>query len=383
MDISVFFQPVSADLVAENDKISDQVIFHKEDNFPSLEGIKIAIYGVRSSVGSPDNEGCKEAVSAFRESFYQLSQFKPKVEIADLGDIQAGAEQSDTEYAIRETNAHLIKQGIIPIVIGGSHELSFASYSAYEKLEQTVNLVSVDNTLDIGEMTEAKSSKNFLSHIILHQPNILFNFSNIAQQRSRVSPELLDLMEKMYFDTYRLGEVSGKVVDMEPVIRNADLLSFDMGAIRASDAPGNTNARPNGLYAQEACQICRYAGISDRLTSIGFYEFNPDEDPTGITAQLLGEMVWYFIEGFSLRKGDYPVCDLKDYYKYIIDLDDHQLIFYKSNRSDRWWMDVPYPAGKKNKYERHHLVPCTYADYQTASNEDVPDRWWKTYQKLV
>jgi hypothetical protein len=46
-------------------------------------------------------------------------------------------------------------------------------------------------------------------------------------------------------------------------------------------------------------------------------------------------------------------------------------------------MDVPYPAGTEKKYERHHLVPCTYEEFQMASAEEMPDRWWKTYQKLV
>jgi arginase family enzyme len=383
MDLSVFFQPLEPNVLGASDTLSASCTVHTENNFPDFENARVAIIGVRSGDGSKGNESCAKGPDAFREKFYSLSPFKPAVEIVDLGNIDEGAEQKDTEFAIRETCAALMKIGVIPIVIGGGHHLSYASYAAYEQLEQTVNLVTVDNKLDIGEISDHKDNSNFLSHIILHKPNILFNFSNIGQQRSLVNPELLDLMEKMYFDTYRLGEVSGNILDMEPVIRNADLMSFDMNAIRAADAMANANAGPNGLFGQEACQLCRYAGISDRLSSVGFYEFNPDLDERGLSAQLLAEMVWYFIEGVSLRKGEYPKGDLDEYYKYIIELEDHQLVFYKSNKSDRWWMDVPYPAGMRNKYERHHIVPCTYSDYLTASNEDVPDRWWKTYQKLV
>jgi hypothetical protein len=124
--------------------------------------------------------------------------------------------------------------------------------------------------------------------------------------------------------------------------------------------------------------------MSDKLTSFGIYELNPDVDPTGQTSHLAAQMMWCFIEGFLSRKADYPVCDFSEYLKFIVHLEkeEHDLIFYKSNKSDRWWMDVPYPAGQQ-KYERHHLVPCTYEEYQQASNEELPDRWWKTYQKLV
>jgi formiminoglutamase len=33
--------------------------------------------------------------------------------------------------------------------------------------------------------------------------------------------------------------------------------------------------------------------------------------------------------------------------------------------------------------ERFHLVPCQYDDYKTAVSGDMPDLWWRTYQKLI
>jgi formiminoglutamase len=169
----------------------------------------------------------------------------------------------------------------------------------------------------------------------------------------------------------------------EPVIRNASMISFDMGAIRGADAMGNANASPNGFYGEEACQICRYAGYNDKLTSIGFYEFNPAYDVNGQTAMLMAQMIWYFVEGFYNRKSDFPLNPKSQYliYKTTLTHEDHELVFVKSKKSDRWWMQVPYPAnGSLN--ERFHLVPCRYEDYQTAVGGEMPDLWWRTYQKL-
>ena len=102
------------------------------------------------------------------------------------------------------------------------------------------------------------------------------------------------------------------------------------------------------------------------------------------TSHLVAQMIWYFIDGFYSRKKDFPIGDKTDYTKYRVILQEqkHELVFYKSNKSERWWMEVPYPPNKRIKYERHHLVPCSYSDYQTACNEDMPDRWWQTFQKL-
>ena len=190
-------------------------------------------------------------------------------------------------------------------------------------------------------------------------------------------------MNKMYFDVFRLGEVRADMEEVEPIVRNADMISFDISAIRQSDAPGNKNVSPNGFYGEEACRITRYAGISDKTSSIGFYEVNPTVDERGQTAHLTAQMIWYFIDGFYSRKNDFPMKDKSNYIKYLVNLrkEDKEIVFYKSKKSDRWWMEVPCPT-HMSQYERHHLVPCSYADYQTACNEEMPDRWWQAYQKF-
>src|SRR5690606_3752835 len=134
-----------------------------------------------------------------------------------------------------------------------------------------------------------------------------FNYSNIGYQTYFVNQESLRVMEKLFFDVHRVGEIAGDITKAEPVIRNANMLSFDISAIRSSDAFGNANAGPNGFFGGEACQLCRYAGMSDKLSSIGFYEFNPVYDQNGQTALLLAQMVWYFIDGFYHRKKDFPL----------------------------------------------------------------------------
>jgi hypothetical protein len=207
----------------------------------------------------------------------------------------------------------------------------------------------------------------------------------LGHQRYLTDKDLTVLMEKMYFEATRLGEIQADIKNVEPVIRNADIVSIDMSSVRQSENPGFGQPSANGLFGNEMAQIARYAGMSDKLTSIGFYEFNPQHDIRGLSAGLLAQCVWCFVEGFLYRKGDFPKGDYERYTRYSVLMDDtgDELIFYKSTLTDRWWMDVPYPAGSAERYERHHLVPCSYEDYETALNQEVPNRWWKTFQKLV
>ncbi|MFM7729759.1 MAG: formimidoylglutamase [Flavobacteriales bacterium] len=387
MDFSVFFtrsEWVDApEMEFSPSQLMRQTIFYHGDD-EQLNHVKVAIIGVCDARGHLGMQGFTHAPDEFRKWFYQLHVHDEKVPLIDLGNIHPGEQLSDTYYALSKTCEALIKRGIIPLIIGGSQDLTYANYMAYESLEQTINVVTIDSRLDFGSQSEIHH-RNYLNRIVLHKPNYLFNYSNIGHQRYLVDKDVLALVGNMYFDAYRLGDMQGNMQRTEPVLRNADLVSFDMSAIRMSESPGSNHAGPNGFYGEEAAQLCKYAGVSDKLTSFGIYELNPNMDLSGQSAHLAAQMAWCFIEGVSQRKSDYPVCDFREYTKFIVPMlqEGHELIFYKSPKSDRWWMEVPYPSGQEKRYERHHLVPCSHEEYQQATNEEMPDRWWKTYQKLV
>ncbi len=361
-------------------------IYHSD--FPDLENnaYDIAIIGVLEDRNAINNSGTALSADYFREKFYSLNEGNYATRIVDLGNIKAGHTVSDTYVALKLVVAELIKRDIVPVIIGGGQDLTYGQFMAYEDLEQKVDLLVVDSHFDLDDDEQnvnGTTSASYLNRIFLHEPNYLFNYSNIGYQTYFVNQESLKVMDKLYFDIHRLGDVSNNMTIAEPIIRNANMISFDLSAIRSSDAGANANASPNGFYGEQACQICRYAGMNDKLSSIGFYEFNPAYDQNGQTALLLAQMVWYFVDGFYNRKKEHPLLPKSQYITYRASLKDgsHELIFVKSKKSDRWWMQVPYPTGM-SKNERHHLVPCRYEDYQLANAGEMPDLWWKTYQKL-
>lgn len=391
MSLIDFFTPINVQEIRKeagflNSQLGSIITIYEQE-FPDLEGVDIAIFGVADDRRAINNAGCASAADAFRKKFYQLHQGEHKINVVDLGNIQKGYEVSDTYAAVKAVVSELVKSNVLPIIIGGGQDLTYAQYMAYEKLEQRVDLVLIDPAFDLEEDSNEETdttSRSYLNKIMLHQPNYLFNFSNIGYQSYFVNTESLKVLDKLLFDVYRLGAFSNKIEQSEPILRNADMISFDMGAIRSSNAFANRNAGPNGFYGEEACQMCRYAGMSDKLTSIGFYEFNPDLDQNGQTAILLSQMVWYFIDGFYGRKKDFPLQPKSAYviYRTSLTADEHEVVFVKSKKSDRWWMQVPYP-NTKSINERYHMVPCRYEDYQIAIDGELPDLWWRTYQKLI
>jgi len=389
MDISDFFEPLEIDFALDSSgqpRMGDLITAYVQSgNFPEYHDADIVIIGVKEDRNAFHNEGCALAPDYVRKHLYNLfpGSFEPK--IADLGNIKAGFQVSDTYFAVSSVVAEMLEKNIIPVIIGGSQDLTYANYQAYQNLGQIINIVSVDSMFDLGNSENELSSRSFLSNIILHQPNYLFNYANLGFQTYFVDQEALRLMKNLMFDTYRLGLLRDNLEEAEPVVRNADLLTVDVSSIRFSDAPGNGNATPNGFYGEEICQVIRYAGLSDKLTSIGFYETNPQFDRNGQTAHLVAQMIWYFIEGFYNRPKDFPFRNEDDYIRYRVTITDHkvELTFYKSKKTDRWWMEIPLQSEQRIKYQRHYLVPCSYQDYQTACTNDIPDRWWMVYQKLM
>lgn len=382
MNLDIYFQPLEPGAYQAK-MLGSFTQFYDESGFPDVENADIAIIGVTDERGAGRQSSELVGPNIIRRDFYSLFHHQKEIRIVDLGNITPGQTLNDTYHAVSDVVRELNKKNVFVIILGGSQDITYGNYLAYEKLEQTVNLAVIDDRIDLNEDGGEVSNKNYLSKIILHQPNYLFNFSAIGYQTYYLNPEMKNLMEDLYFDSYRLGELQSSIMKSEPIIRNADILSVDLSAIRKSEMIAKSTSGPNGFYGEEICQMMRYAGMSDKLSSIGFYEFIPDKDD-GSGAMLVAQMLWCIVDGYCSRKSDYPFGSKDSYTKYRIHLEntDHELVFYKSDKSDRWWMDVPYPPSMILKFERHHMVPCNYDDYKESSEGKIPDLWWKTYQKL-
>ena len=356
-------------------------IYTVQNGFPNLADKKIAIVGVQEGRASVGNCGTGSNLDEIRKELYKLHLGNWPISVADIGNIKQGNTIEDTYFALGNLLSYLIKNKIIPIIIGGSQDLTYANYRAYDTLEQTVNIVAVDNKFDLGSIEDELTSQSYLSKIVMNQPNNLFNYMNIGYQTYYNSQEEIDLLDSLFFDTYRLGEIVNSIQLVEPLMRDADIVSIDLSAVKNADAPANNNATPNGFSGSEICAISRYAGISDKVTSFGIYEYNAEFDTKTQTAQLISQMIWYFIEGVNYRAKDYPFGLKDNYQKYIVPIEDQVLNFHKSNKSGRWWMEIN--LNDNNKFKRHALIPCTYQDYISATNQEIPDRWLKTLKKLV
>lgn len=382
MNLSLLFDPISDRLVQGPhlpNSFFTHINYHGE-NFPDLKGIQIALIGLTETRGMGGSESMQEAASIVREKLYLLKKGQSHYKIADLGNLRPGVDLQETNIRIRTLGEYLMKKQILPIYIGGSHDLDYGQYLSYEGMKKLVTLLTVDAKIDMED--EGEPNEVHSQDIILHQPNFLFNYCHLAYQSFLTDRDLVNAMEKLYFDHVRLGQLRDNFKEVEPLIRNADLLSFDICAIQSADAPGAADAQPFGLTAEEACQVCWFAGMNEKLSSLGIYGYQPSfDDSRNKTAAVIATMIWYFIEGFYHRK-DSLSFKSNDYIKYTVSLDSKPsiLCFYKSKLSGKWWMEIP--KTDQEKYDRDTIIPCSYQDYLTAQKGEIPERWINAQLKL-
>lgn len=383
-DLSIYFEPVDIDLnLYPKETIGAEIIAHTSNQFPEIKKGGVALIYIPEYRGTTLKS--QNSSDLFRSKLYALYEgVSWSSSFYDLGTIKPGERIEDTRYALAQVCEELIKKSVIPIVLGGGQDLTKAMYEAYKSLEQMVNLTTIDATFDLGDIETEIHAGGWLTHILLDKQCYLFNYSNLGAQGHYLSKSVLDLFDKLYFDMNRLGALSENITLAEPILRNTDLCSFDLSSIRFSDFKSGLEVMPNGLFAHEACQIARYAGISDKLTAFGLFNLDIEKEDDA-SAAIIGQLIWYFLDGLNNRKGDYPIASKKTYKKYRVSTEDfkEEIVFYKSDKSARWWMEVPYPDSRGSKYQRHQLVPCSYEEYQETMKGEIPDLWWKTYQKMV
>jgi len=381
MDLLHYFDPVDFEQFEcadwSNKKYSLGTLLLKNQEKLKLEKAELILIGVSEDRNSSEL-GSAKAPDEIRKHLYNLNRINPRFKVLDLGNLKLGHTANDSYFALRDICEQILENHQTLIVLGGSQDLTFGMTKAFEG--RLFNLVTVDPKLDFRKGVKSINSDNYLNLIFDKQKN-LYSFTALGYQNYFVDPTDIDQFNNYHWDVKRLGQIRYDLTSVEPILRDTNIFSFDLNALRYTDAPGQSMASPNGLYAEEACQIARYAGTSDELNLAGFFNLIPEKDASANSTKLMAQIVWHFMEGFLNRKPEDPTDDTDDFNQFMVDMSDISmtLIFFQSRISGRWWMEI---SDFNNRNSEMYIVPCDEDDYKKASHGDIPDRWWKNVRKM-
>ena len=342
------------------------------DEHFDLTDTDMVIVGCGEWRGANSEYPFSNSPDVIRRELYNMYHWHTGIRIADAGNIRQGATLGDTRAALLTVLQEIHHAGKIALVIGGSHDLTLQQYEVFKKSEQLAVGTIADMLIDLDDSEEITAG-SFMMDMLTGTPNFISHYSHIAFQSYYAHPRMLETLDKLRFDFYRLGKVRESIEDMEPVLRISDFFSFDISAVRYCDAPANINGSPNGLTGEETCLLTRYAGMSDKLTSFGIYGYNHNDDMHNMTARLISQMIWYFVDGLLVRKTEAHLSDRNEFDIFNVVFTDNDTVFLKSKRTSRWWMKLPDGT----------FVPCSYNDYLIASNDQIPERWLREQERLM
>ena len=386
MNLNDYFDPVSLENPF-NDHLSDKAVFcrnifiHTPDSpIERLGEFGLALMGVPEDRGA-SLSGSAMAPDLIRQQLYQLFRVNPSLNIIDLGNLKTGNTNQDTYFALRDVLLEMASHKIITICLGGTQDLTYGIYLAHEKMDRKFSFATVDSRLDMGVIADEIKPESYLIPILSRKKELLFSYTNIGHQTYFVDHGDLDFLRDNFHNSIRLGEFRQDPGKVEPYLRDAAFLSLDMNSIRQGDSPGCIKPSPNGFTGEEICRISRFAGLSQSMKTLGVFNILPVADLGEQTTHLAAQLIWYFMDGVSQRIEENPHASPDSFKKFIVSSNDmdHDIIFYKSLETDRWWFEVPVLHKSRS---RHALISCSFDDYQRACNHEIPDRWLHAFQKL-
>jgi formiminoglutamase len=372
LHIADFLEPLQPAVISNDEPYHDgQIgadIIVYDHEFPDLNEADVIFVGCAEQRGIHPFKN-NSSPDTVRQEFFRLYNWHSQLRIVDIGNIKTGADLNDSYAALRTIVKEVSALNKSLVIIGGSHDLTLAQYYAYADRDKIIDAVCVDAKIDL-DMNSPARSDNFLMEMLTGEPNFMAHYNHIGFQSYFVHPHMLETLDKLRFDCFRVGKARENLEEMEPVIRHADLFSFDISAIAHGFAPSNSIS-PNGFTGDEACALLRYAGLSPITTSIGIYGYDAINDPQHITAKQIAQMLWYYLEGKSRGKREARIHDKDAFNEFHIAFAEVATTFLQSKRTGRWWMQMP----------DKQYIACSYNDYILASSNEIPERWLRAQER--
>ncbi|MFB6318285.1 arginase family protein [Saccharicrinis sp. FJH54] len=339
---------------------------------PTQVDYDVALIGIANDTNGTTNKGSAICAETIRKELYSLRGGFKNIYVSDVGNIKSNTVR-DAYFALEEVVAYLIRNRVIPVIIGGSNDFALPLFSGVKSARKQVNFVTVDQTLDATD-SEDFDHRNYLKPL-LNDPDLL-SFSLIGYQSYLYDELQLKAYQNFPQNIIRLGQLRKQIHITEPIFRDADMVAVDMSAVRLADGPGVRYGSPNGLFGEELCQLARYAGFSDRISLFSLFETNPECDLNNQTSKLAAQAIWHFLDGLDKRYKDYPVRDISTYKKFVVQQSDidHEMVFYNNPQNNRWWLEIDAV--------KQMIVSCTIDDYHYARANKIPDVYYKWHKHL-
>ena len=233
--------------------------------------------------------------------------------IARGGDIGYYPAIEDSHHALRSMVRRDLSAGAVPVVIGGGHDYGYPHVAAASDVFSAENivLINVDAHLDVrpvsdGVMTSGSPFFMALESGVIHSKN--FIEFGIQEHCNDISfNEYLSNKKVRILSLAKTRSGRGVAAHFKKILSNFKnkkikiVVSFDVDAVRMSQAPGVSAPQTDGFSAREFLEMAEISGSFKNVATIGFFELSPPLDIHQATVRLVATAIHRFATAVGKR----------------------------------------------------------------------------------
>ena len=255
---------------------------------------RVALLGVAWDGSSSYRRGAANAPPLIREALWSEagnSWTESGIDlresgIDDDGDLVFGpGESAERVRAMIEAALDLIGQsGRRPLVLGGDHSITYPALRGFRAHHPRLSVLHFDAHPDLYDVFEGDRYSHACPFARIMEEGLADRLVQVGiramtgpqrDQARRFGVEVIEMRE--WRDGRRL------------MFDGPLYISFDLDALEPGLVPGISHREPGGFSVRQALAVIQ--ALEAPLVGADLVEFNPDNDPSGITAAVCGKLV--------------------------------------------------------------------------------------------
>jgi arginase len=199
--------------------------------------------------------------------------------IVDAGDVSPGSPDE-----IEDSVSSLLAKGLSPLSLGGDHSITFPITRAIARAHPALSILHFDAHPDLYDDFRG----NPHSHA---SPFARILEEKLAQRLVQVGIRTMNGHQREQAERFGV-----EVFEMKDLEDNWDItfdtpvyISVDIDALDPAFAPGVSHREPGGLTTRQVIKIIQ--SINAPVIGADIVEFNPEMDPTGMTAVVCAKIL--------------------------------------------------------------------------------------------
>ena len=249
---------------------------------------RIALIGFCTDENSSFKRGAAEAPPLIREALFSDARNLWSESGIDLGSEgilhDAGDFSPASPRQIEDAVNSLLARGLRPLALGGDHSITFPIVSAIAREYSSLNILHFDAHPDLYHDFRG----NPFSHA---SPFARIMEANLAQRLVQVGIRTMNGHQREQADRFGVEVIEMKDLGdgLKLGFQTPVYVSVDIDALNPAFAPGVVHREPGGLSTRQLIEIIQ--SINAPIVGADIVEFNPELDPTGMTAVVCAKIL--------------------------------------------------------------------------------------------